>query len=195
MISGIKNNFKDKELNDILTNILNDNSLILNNDVIDNLIKNIMNNIDNLSYKSIILILKSFTSIYIKKIFLEKQNKNIITEEELFNKKFSDNLEFIFSDLTNNDFFNEKYEDICYIKKTKEPLLWKQINNLRVFNFLMQQLIILRKLKDEEDEKDENNLKKRLMLITLGNRNIVNNLYPVLIRKIDLCYEIFEKIK
>lgn len=195
MISGIKNNFKDKELNDILTNILNDNSLILNNEVIDNLIKNIMNNIDNLSYKSIILILKSFTSIYIKKIFLEKQNKNIITEEELFNKKFSDNLEFIFSDLINNDFFNEKYEDICYIKKTKEPLLWKQINNLRVFNFLMQQLIILRKLKDEENEKDENNLKKRLMLITLGNRNIVNNLYPVLIRKIDLCYEIFEKIK
>ena len=194
MISGIKNNFKDKELNDILTNILNDNSLILNNDVIDNLIKNIMNNIDNLPYKSIILILKSFTSIYIKKIFLEKQNKNIITEEELFNKKFSDNLEFI-SDLINNDFFNEKYEDICYIKKTKEPLLWKQINNLRVFNFLIQQLIILRKLKDEENEKDENNLKKRLMLITLGNRNIVNNLYPVLIRKIDLCYEIFEKIK
>ena len=180
MISGIKNNFKDKELNDILTNILNDNSLILNNEVIDNLIKNIMNNIDNLSYKSIILILKSFTSIYIKKIFLEKQNKNIITEEELFNKKFSDNLEFIF-DLINNDFFIEKYEDICYIKKTKEPLLWKQINNLRVFNFLMQQLIILRKLKDEENEKDENNLKKRLMLITLGNRNIVNNLYPVLI--------------
>ena len=195
MISGIKNNFKDKELNDILTNILNVNSLILNNDVIDNLIKNIMNNIDNLSYKSIILILKSFTSIYIKKIFLEKQNKNIITKEELFNKKFSDNLEFIFSDLTNNDFFNEKYKDIYYIKKTKEPLLWKQINNLRVFNFLMQQLIILRKLKDEENEKDENNLKKRLMLITLGNRNIVNNLYPVLIRKIDLCYEIFEKIK
>ena len=195
MISGIKNNFKDKELNDILTNILNDNSFILNNDVIDNLIKNIMNNIDNLSYKSIILILKSFTSIYIKKIFLKKQNKNIITEEELFNKKFSDNLEFIFSDLKNNDFFNEKYEDICYIKKTKEPLLWKQINNLRVFNFLMQQLIILRKLKDEEDEKDENNLKKKLMLLALGNRNIVNNLYPVLIRKIDLCYEIFEKIK
>ena len=65
MISGIKNNFKDKELNDILTNILNDNSLILNNEVIDNLIKNIMNNIDNLSYKSIIFILKIiFNSTY-----------------------------------------------------------------------------------------------------------------------------------
>ena len=43
--------------------------------------------------------------------------------------------------------------------------------------------------------KNNNNDKIIISAKSGSERNIVNNLYPVLIRKIDLCYEIFEKIK
>ena len=190
LIKGINKNFSFNEINDILINILNDKNLKLNIDVIDKLINIISNNTNNLPNKAIILILKKFTNIFIQKCFLEKQRKNIITEMELFNHKFSDNLEFIF-DLINNGFFNEKYKDFNYIKKTKE-FMEKQINNLKEFNFSIQQLIILRKLKDE---KSENNLKKRLFIIAIGDKNIVDELYPLLIDKIDICYKILEQIE
>ena len=186
LIKGIKKNFSDEEINDILIKIINNKTLELNEFIIDKLINIITNNADNLPNNDIILLLNKFTDISIRKHFFEKQKKNLISEKELFNHKLSDNLKFIY-DLIENGFFGEEYKIINYIKKTK-IFMEKQINNLKEFNFTFQQLIILRKLNEE------NNLRKRLFIIALGDQKIVDDLFPLLINKINKCYRIWEQI-
>ena len=190
LIKGIKFNFRNDEINEIFVNILNKNELKLNKNVIDILINTIIDSSDNLTNKEIIDILKSFSNKYIQINFLQKQKKSIITEIELYQIKMSDNLKYVF-DLIKNGFFLEKYQNIPYIRETRD-FMQIQIKNLEEFNFSIELLKVLEKL---DKEKEENNLFNRLYIISLGNNTIRKDLYNSLIDTIDSCFEILDQIK
>jgi len=191
LIKGLKFNFNIKDINEIFINILNNNNEFkLNKDVIDILIKSINNNTGTLTNEGIITILNNFTNTDIQIHFLQKQRERNITKEELYSIKISDNLKFIF-DLIKCGFFNEKFNKVSFIKNTSD-FMKNQLNNLKEFNFSMEQLTIMKELNNETKE---NNLKNRLNIISLGDKSIADNLYLSLTEKINLCYKIFEQIK
>ena len=191
LIRGIKFSFKYNDVNEIFINILNNNNdFKLNKDVIDILIRSINNNSDTLTNEGIITILNNFSNTDIQIHFLQKQRERNITEEELYKIKMSDNLKFVF-DLIKYGFFDEKFNKVKLIKNIRD-FMQNQLNNLKEFNFSIHQLIIMKEL---NNEKNENNLKNRLNIISLGNKSIVDDLYLSLIEKINLCYTILEQIK
>ena len=192
LIKGIKFNFKNSGTNEIFINILNNNDLKLNKDVIDMLISSINKNIGILTYKGIITILNNFSSTDIQIQFLQKQGERIIAEEELYKIKMSDNLKFVY-DLIKYGFFNQKFNNVRLIKNIRK-FMQTQLNNLKEFNFSINQLILMKELNNEKNE-NENNLKKRLYIITLGDKFIIDDLYYSLTEKINLCYKVIEQIK
>ena len=105
----------------------------------------------------------------------------------------TDNLKYVF-DLIRNGFFDGKFNNIPYIKNTRE-FMQNQLNNLKEFNFSIHQLIIIKKLNNETNEKNENNLKNRLYIISLGDKSIIDDLYYSLTEKIIVCLKIIEQIK
>ena len=190
LIKGIKNNFNTNEINEIFINILNSYEFNLNKNVINNLIIFITSNTDNLK-NEIIVILQKFKKTDIQIYYLQRQRGIIISEEEIYNKNFTFKLKNVF-DLIKNGFFNNaKFKNVPCIKKTRD-FLEEQINNLKKFNFSIQQLIALKEL---DNQKTENNLLQRLYIISLGDKSISDNLYNSLKEKIDLCYQILEQIK
>ena len=138
LIKGIKFNFRNNGINEMFVNILNKNELKLNENTIDILINTIIDSRDNLTNKEIISTLKSFSNKYIQINFLQKQKKNIITEIELYQKNMSDNLNFVF-ELIQNGFFLEMYNNIPYIKETRD-FMHIQLKNLKKFNFSIERL-------------------------------------------------------
>ena len=192
LIKVIKKKFSYNDFNEIITNILNDSWNMLSDDKKNKLIHTICNNNEFLSNKNIIITLNNFNNLDLQKYFLEKQKKNIIIEEELFNINFSDELKFIF-DLIQYGFFDEIFNDVKYIKKTRE-FMNDQIIKLKKFYFFWDRLQILLKL-DKQQKNEEDNLKKLLFIISLGDKSKVNSLYKSLANKISECYEILEKLK
>ena len=192
LINGIKRYFSEEQLNNIFINILNDRNIKLASEVIDKLINLISKNIDNLAYQSIILILNKFTNnIEAQKSFLEKQKKKIISEDEIYNIKISDNLQFV-KYLINNGFFEENYKNVNYIKKTKEFMIM-QSEKLKNLIFSMEQLKKLYTLKNSKDK--NNNLKTRLFIISLGDNSISTTLYRKLNSIINSCYKTYEMLQ
>ena len=193
LIKGIKFNFKNSGANEIFINILNNNDFKLDKEVIDILINSINNNIGILTYKGIITILNNFSRTDIQIQFLQKQGERNITEEELYKIKMSDNLKFVF-DLIKYGFFDMQFNTVRLIKNTRK-LMQSQLNKLKEFNFSVNQLILMKELNNENNEKKENNLKSRLYIISLGDKSIIDDLYSSLTEKINLCYKIIEQIK
>ena len=191
-INGLKLNFSEEVLNNIYTNILNDTIINLEKPIIDKLINSIIKNFDYLENISIINILKRFEfNKEIQKNILEKQKLNIISDEEIFNLNVSNRLKYIL-DLIDNGFFGEYFKNVRYINETKKFLniLIEKLNN---FIFSMEQLKKMYQLNKSKDK--NNNLKKRLFIITLGDNTIAKSLYQKLNITIDTYYNTYEQIQ
>jgi recombinational DNA repair protein RecR len=106
LIKATKNNFSENEVNAIFVAILNNFSNQLNKVFVDKLIKSIY----NLSNDEIILYLNQFSNKELQASFLQKLERKVVTEDEIFNKELSENLKLLF-DLIPMGYFN------YYIKK------------------------------------------------------------------------------
>ena len=69
----------------------------------------------------------------------------------------------------------------------------QQIEILKGFNFSLERLQMLKKLNEQNTE--QMNLKKLLFIVSLGEQTIADELYIPLIKKINECYNIFDKLK
>ena len=187
LIKGTEKNFSNKEMNEIFILILNSIPNQLNNRLIGIMINKISKSGDNLSNKDIIMILNYFTNTDIQIFFLGKLKTKVIKNDEFFQKELSNNLKLLL-ELINNGFFNEKFKNVDYVKSTKN-IIDKELVKLTNFNFSMEQLKMMHKLNDE------NSLKSRLSILTLGDELILEELYSMIIPKINSCFENFEKIE
>ena len=190
LIKGTEKKFSDKEMNELFIFILNSIPHKLNKDLINSLIKKIYKNGENLSNKDIIMILNYLTNVDIQISFFNKLKTRIITNEEIFQKELTNNLKLLY-DLINNGFFDEKFKNIDFFKSTQN-VIDNEIVNLANFNFSMQQLKMMYKLNELNDE---NSLKNRLFILAKGDQSVEEALYSTLIQKINLYVKTFEKIE
>ena len=192
LLEGMKINFSKNDLTQIITNILNKNIHEFSDNTIDVFLKAInLDDNNNLSNKTIILLLYKFKgNVRMEKHILEGI-KNDIKEQDIFNIKFSESLELIMK-LIDDGFFIGKYNEVNYIKKTIKfmNILKEKLEN---FIFSMEELKLMYQLNN--NDKDGNNLSKRLRIISLGNKNVYNHLSELLIKSINYFHVIYENIK
>ena len=167
LLEGMKINFSKNDLTQIITNILNKNIHEFSDNTIDVFLKAInLDDNNNLSNKTIILLLYKFKgNVRMEKHILEGI-KNDIKEQDIFNIKFSESLELIMK-LIDDGFFIGKYNEVNYIKKTIKfmNILKEKLEN---FIFSMEELKLMYQLNN--NDKDGNNLSKRLRIISLGKK-------------------------
>jgi len=191
LIEKTNEKFKKIEIAEISMNILNEMGYKLNNIITDKLLKDITNN-DILSGKSIITILNQLDNINIKKQFLEKQ-KIKIEKGEIFKKELSKNIIFI-EDLINYGFLSAEFKDVDLIKNIKS-IMGNEIKNLKNLNFKFEQLSIMNELYKTEINNYRNELEHLLFIISLGEKEVLDELYSLLESKIKYCIDTYNKIE
>jgi len=192
ILKNIKKRFSSKEINEIYSVILANQNGFLN----ENVVKKLVENMDELTSDNIISYLNYFENEKIKNFFLQKLDKKIVSEEEIFDEKLSDNLKILRASI-NMKYFdednNEAPNEVIYIKKTRENMN-NLVDELSQYEFSMKQLQSMYTINNDIDINDENNLKNRLCIISLGNEPLADDLYQRLNEKINNCIEIFRKI-
>ena len=190
LMKNIKKFFSEKEINEIYISILNNLKNKLNDKIINKLIENISENSENKSINEIISYLTMLTDQDLQILFLEKQDKRIIDENEIFCVELPENCQLI-NKLIEMGYFKDDYlnKTVNYIEKTKEIM-----ENLRIkldkFQFNLHRMKVMYKLNEEGERND---LRLRISIILLGkNPNI---LFNKLVEKINSCKKIFESIE
>jgi len=199
LLKAVRNNFSEKEVNDIFILYLNNFSDKLNK----NIMKRLMINTNNLTTDDIIIYINQLESKEIKGLFLQKLDKRIVKEKDIFDKDLSDKM-ILLNELIEMEFFefdddnkkndnNEYFKNINYIKNTIE-IMNNLIDKLTQFDFSMDQMKIFYQLNKDKSINNKNNLIHRMHLIALGKESIRNDLYKVLENKINEYIDIYNKI-
>jgi len=192
LFKTIKHKFSIKEIKEIFAYILFSQNERLN----DNVVKRLVENMDDLSSDNVITYLNQFENSKIQEMLLQKLDKNIVSEDELFNENLSDNLNTLLA-LINMNYFDENNDDlnkINYIDKTRKNMNYI-VENLKQYDFSMKQLKLMYSIDHNKMDSDKDNLKNRLYIISLGKSSVADNLYQLLNRKINECVEIYGKIE
>ncbi|ORX57745.1 hypothetical protein BCR36DRAFT_318513 [Piromyces finnis] len=189
LIKATKRKFSDKEINDIFIIFLNNFIDQLNKDMI----KKLIINTNNSNSDDIIINLNQIENIEIKKKFLQRLDKKVLKENEIFRKEISDNMKLLhelinmkYFDYENNN-YNIHFKDIHYIKSTTE-IMKCLYEKLFQFDFSLDEMKILNQLINE------GKLMNRIHLVTLGKESLMNILYNKLNNKINEYIDIYNKV-
>eukprot|EP00833_Pecoramyces_ruminatium_P004922 jgi/Orpsp1_1/1178954/evm.model.c7180000067363.1 len=192
LIEATNLNFSENEVDIIFIYILNQYGKEFNQYAIDELVKTIK----NISNDDVIAYLNQFENKEIKASFLKKINDRVVKEDEIISEDVSDNLKLLIQ-LFYMGYFNESedlYKDIRYINDTRLTL-YQLIEKLGTFNFSMEYLTIMYRLNNVKINEDGTMLKHRCFIMTLGNSFIMDELYSILMDKIDACLDTFGKVE
>ncbi|OUM67355.1 hypothetical protein PIROE2DRAFT_58828 [Piromyces sp. E2] len=200
LIKAIRKIFFDKEVNDMFILYLNNFSDHLNK----NITKRLIINANNLTNDDIIIYLNQLENKKIKGLFLQKLDKKVVKEKEIFDIEPSEKMLLLYelikmeyfkfeNDEDDEDDDYKNFKSINYIKNTIETMN-DLIDKLTQFDFSMDQMKVLYQLNKDKSIDNKKNLINRIYLIALGKESIVNDLYKEIENKINEYIDIYNKI-